>query len=110
MSSGLLQSAQSLLADALALGRTRLALLSTELQEELTRLLLGAIGMAAVLLLAALGVAFGALALVITLGEEHRVLAAASIGAAFLALAGAAAWRMRSLTLARPRLLAGSLA
>ena len=110
MSSGLLQSAQSLLADALALGRTRLALLSTELQEELTRLLLGAIGMAAVLLLAALGVAFGALALVITLGEEHRVLAAASIGAAFLALAGAAAWRMRSLTIARPRLLAGSLA
>jgi len=106
----LLGSAQSLLAGLLALARTRLELFSTELQEELTRLFFAAIGTAVVLLLAALAAGFGAAALVLALGEEHRALAAALIGAAFLALAAAAAWSMRRLTLDRPPLLAASLA
>jgi len=106
----LLGSAQSLLAGLLALARTRLELFGTELQEELTRLFFAAIGTAVVLLLAALAAGFGAAALVLALGEEHRALAAALIGAAFLALAAVAAWSMRRLTLDRPPLLAASLA
>jgi uncharacterized membrane protein YqjE len=110
VSVGLLGSAQSLLANLLALARTRLELFGAELQEELTRLFFAAIGMALVLLLAALGAAFGALALVMALGEEHRAVAAGLIGAGFVALALAAAWSMRRLTSGRPRLLAASLA
>jgi uncharacterized membrane protein YqjE len=110
MSGGLLQSAQGLLANVLALARTRLELFSTELQEELMRLFFAALGAAVVLLLAALGAAFAALALVIALGEEHRALAAALVGGAFLALAAGAGWSMRRVTQDKPRLLAASLA
>jgi uncharacterized membrane protein YqjE len=110
MSGGLLQSAQGLLASVLALARTRLELFSTELQEELMRLFFAALGAAVVLLLAALGAAFAALALVIALGEEHRALAAALIGGAFFAFAAGAGWSMRRVTQDKPQLLGASLA
>lgn len=110
MSSGLLGSVQSLGASLLALARTRLELFSTELQEELTRLIFGVVGTVAVLLLAALGAAFAALALLIALPAEHRVLAAAGIAAAFFGAAALAAWSMRRATREKPRLLAASLA
>lgn len=108
--SGLLHSAQSLLANVLALARTRLELFSTELQEALTRLFFTLIGAVAVLLLAALGAGFAAAALVMALGEEHRAAAAGIIAVAFLALALAAAWSLRRLGNAKARLLAASLA
>ena len=77
MSAGLFHSAQSLLAGLLALGRTRLELFGTELQEELTRLFFTLIGAIAVLLLTAMGLAFAGLAVLVSLPGEHRAIAAA---------------------------------
>lgn len=110
MSSGLLRSAQSLLDSLLALGRTRLELFGTELQEELTRLFLTLIGAMVVLLLAALGAGFAGLALLIALGEEYRASAAAVLGTAFFVLAFAAAWNLRRLAYDKPPVFASSLA
>ena len=109
MSGGLLHSARSLLASVLALARTRVELFSTELQEELTRLVFTLIGAVAVLLLAALGVMFAALALIISIGEQHRPIVAASIAIAFVALAAAAWWSLRGLGRDKPRMLAATL-
>lgn len=110
MSAGLLHSAQSLLASLLALARTRLELFSTELQEELTRLVLTLIGALVVLLLAALGVAFAGLALIIAIGEQYRSLVAASFALGLIALAAAAWWSLRGLGRDKPRMLAATLA
>jgi uncharacterized membrane protein YqjE len=109
VSAGLLHSAQSLLASVLALARTRVELFSTELQEELTRLVFTLIGAVAVLLLAALGVAFAALALIIAIGEQHRSIVAASVAIAFVALAAAAWWSLRGLGRDKPRMLSATL-
>jgi uncharacterized membrane protein YqjE len=109
VSSGLVQSAQSLLAGLLALGRTRLELFGTELQEELTRLFLTLVGAIAVLLLAALGLAFAGVAALISLGEDYRALAAAAMGVLFFAGAFAAAWSMRRLTREKPRLFSATI-
>ena len=110
MSAGLLHSAQSLLASVLALARTRVELFSTELQEELTRLAFALIGAVVVLLLAALGVAFAALALIIAIGEQYRSLVAASVALVLIALAAVAWWSLRGLGRDKPRVLAATLA
>jgi uncharacterized membrane protein YqjE len=109
VSAGLLHSAQSLLASVLALARTRVELFSTELQEELTRLVFTLIGAVAVLLLAALGVAFAALALIMAIDERYRPIVAASVAIAFIALAAAAWWSVRGLGRDKPRVLAATL-
>jgi uncharacterized membrane protein YqjE len=62
-----------------------------------------------VLLLSALAAAFGGLALIISLGEEHRALAAGLIALGFLLLAGVAGWTMRRLTHGAPRAFDASL-
>ena len=110
MSRGLLSSAQTLLAGVLALARTRLELFGTELQEALARLFFTLIGAMAVLLLAALGLAFAAFGAVLSVGEEHRALAAVAVAAAFVAAAFAAAWSMRRLGEDKPRMFSASLA
>ena len=105
-----MHSAQSLLAGLISLGRTRLELFGTELQEELTRLLFTLIGAMAVLLLAALGLGFSALAVLASLDGESRALAAAAMGVVFLVGAFAAAWSMRRLTREKPRTFSATLA
>ena len=110
MSGGLLHSAQSLLATVLALARTRLELFGTELHEQLNRLFYLFIGAVAVLLLAALGAAFAALALLASLPAEQRAAAAALVAAAFLAMAFAAAWALRRFSMDQPRALEASVA
>ena len=80
MSSGLLASVQNLLASLLGLARTRLDLLSTELQEALAHFALGIIIAVAAVLLGTLGVAFAAAALVLSVGPEHRLLATGVVG------------------------------
>lgn len=82
---GLLQSSRALLATVLGLARTRLDLLSTELQEVLARLVLLMVGAVAAILLGALALGFGAAALLMAAPEEYRVWVAAGIAAAFLA-------------------------
>jgi uncharacterized membrane protein YqjE len=110
VSPGLLHSAQSLLAGLLALGRTRLELFSTELQEEIARQAAGLLGAFVVLLLAGLGAAFGALALIIAVGEHYRLMASIGVALLFLGLAVAAAWSLRHLVRAKPRAFQASIA
>lgn len=99
---GLLQSVQALLATALGLARTRLELLSVELQELLARLVLLMIGAVAAILLAALALGFGAVALVMAAPAEHRVAVSAGLALAFLAAAAFIAWQVRREARARP--------
>ena len=67
MSSGLLASVQNLLASLLGLARTRLDLLSTELQEALAHFALGIIIAVAAVLLGTLGLAFAGAALIVAM-------------------------------------------
>ena len=108
MSSGLLASVQNLLASLLGLARTRLDLLSTELQEALAHFALGIIIAVAAVLLGTLGVAFAAAALVLSVGPEHRLLATGVV--ALLFLAGAVALAVVLRVRERPRMFEASLA
>ena len=99
---GLLQSAQALLATLLGLARTRLELLSVEMQEVLARLVLLMVGAVAAILLAALALGFGAVALVMAVAPEYRVAVAAGLALAFLAAAALIAWRVRREARVRP--------
>ena len=103
MSSGLLESAQNLAAGLLELGRTRFELFSTELREELARLAVTLIGGLALLILAAFGVGFGAIALILAIGPEHRVAATVGVAVFFFLVAGIVGWQLRRLTDAKPR-------
>jgi uncharacterized membrane protein YqjE len=91
----LLRSVQDLLATLLGLARTRLELLSVEMQELLARLVLIMIGAVAAILLAALALGFGAVALVMAVPAEHRVAVAAGLALAFLAAAAIIGWQVR---------------
>jgi uncharacterized membrane protein YqjE len=103
MSPGLLESAQNLLAGLLDLGRTRFELFSTELREELTRLAATILGGLAVLVFGAIGLGFGAVAIILSVSEQNRL--AVVIGAAvlfLLAAAGVGVWLYR-ITVLKPR-------
>ena len=108
MSLGLVKSAQDLVASVLGLARTRLDLLSTELQELIARLVVLMIASVAAILLGTLAFGFAATALVLAAPPEHRVWVSA--GAAIVFLAGAAylAWQVKRDVKARP--LAASIA
>ena len=99
----LLDSARNVVAGILDLGRTRFELFSTELREELTRLAAAIVGGLTVLIFAAVGLAFGAVAIILSVDEGKRV--AVTVGAAvvFLAIAGIAALRVRRLAALKPR-------
>src|SRR4051812_50120551 len=89
MSAGLLESAQNMLAGLLDLGRTRFELFSTEMREELARLATTLLGGLAVLVLAALGLAFGALCIIFHVSEANRGIAAGGGAGVFPAAGGA---------------------
>jgi uncharacterized membrane protein YqjE len=110
MTAGLLESAQNFVAGLLDLGRTRFELFSTELREELARLATALLGGLAVLVLAALGVAFGGLALLFYVSEAHRVTAAIGIALFFLLAAGVAAWLLYRVADAKPRAFDATIA
>lgn len=105
---GLVRSAQALAATLLELARTRLELVSVESQELLARLVLILVGAVAAVLLAALALGFGAVALVMAAPAEHRVALAAGLALVFLLAAGLIAWRVRREARVRP--FAASLA
>lgn len=108
MSLGLFKSAQDLIANVLGLAQTRLELLSTEVQELLARLVLLMIASVAAILLAAIALGFGAVALLLWTPEEHRASLAAGLALVFLAAAAYIAWQARRDIKARP--FASSLA
>lgn len=76
---GLRSSLQGLAATLLAIFQTRLALLSTELEEEKQRLLATMAWGAVAVLLAGFAVAFAAMFLVVVFWDTHRVLVMALV-------------------------------
>ena len=102
MSLGLVKSAQDLVASALGLARTRLDLLSTEVQELLARLVLLMIASVAAILLGALAFGFGATALVMAAPSEYQVWVAAGLAVLFLAAALFITWQVRRDVKERP--------
>jgi len=110
MSAGLLESGRNILAGVLDLGRTRFELFSTELREELTRLAATIIGGLAVLMLSAIGLAFGAVALILAVDESTRLPVTTGVAAVFLIAAGIAAWRVRRLAFIKPHPFDATLA
>ena len=103
MSTGLMESAQNLLAGVLDLGRIRFELFGTELREELARLAATVLGGLAVLVLVALGLAFGAAALILSVSEANRLAATIGVALFFFVVAGLVAWQMRRVAVAKPR-------
>src|SRR5436190_1488026 len=102
MSAGLLESARSLLAGVLDLGRTRFELFSTELREELVRLAAAIVGGLAVLVFAAIGLAFGAVAIILSVDESKRLWVTLGVAVFFLLAAAFAAWRLQRLAATKP--------
>ena len=106
----LLASLRGLVATAIETGRTRLELLTVEVQEELHRtarmLLLGLIAVLA----ASAGVLFAGLTVIFAFWDTHRILASALVTGAFLLVAAIAAFQVRSRLASRPPFLQGTLA
>jgi uncharacterized membrane protein YqjE len=95
MSTSLLESARNLIAGVLDLGRTRFELFSTELQEELNRLAAAIVGGLAILVFAAIGLGFGAVAIILSVSEANRLWVTIGAAAFFLLGAGVAALLLR---------------
>jgi uncharacterized membrane protein YqjE len=110
MSAGLLESAQSFVANLLDLGRTRFELFGTELREELARLTTVVLGGLAVLVLAALGCAFAGLAIVFYVSEANRLAATIGVAVFFFAVAAIVAWALRRAADTKPRAFDATIA
>jgi uncharacterized membrane protein YqjE len=103
MSAGLLDSARDFVAGLLDLGRTRFELFGAELREELARLATSLLGGLAVLVLAALGLAFAGFAVIFSVGEAHRVSAAVGVAIFFFLCAVVTALVLRRAAREKPR-------
>ena len=108
MSAGLLGSVRNLLDTVLGLARTRLELLSTELQEALATHALAVVGACAALVLGGLGLAFAGIAVLLAIAPEQRLAAATLMALVFLAAGAAVALVVRARE--RPRVFDASLA
>jgi len=103
MSTGLLGSAQNVLAGLLDLGRTRFELFGTELREELTRLAAAIVAGLAVIMLGAIGIAFGAVALILSVAEPNRLAVTIGVTIFFFLAAALVAWKLHRLAAMKPR-------
>ena len=110
MSAGLIESAQNFVAGLLDLGRTRFELFGTELREELAHLATAVIGGLAVLVLAALGLAFAGLALIFYVSEAHRMATAIGVAVFFFVVAGVLAWILHRAVDTKPRAFDATIA
>jgi uncharacterized membrane protein YqjE len=106
---GLFHSLRTLAASLVALARTRLELVGTELQEELARVVLALVYSFAALFFAALGIAFVGIAIMVAFWDSHRLEAAVILALLFLALGGLGAWGVRRLMFAKLRMFDASL-
>lgn len=105
----IIKSASGLLATAIAIGRTRLELLSVEVREEFQRTAeLLAWGFVAVLAAGA-GLVFAALAIILAFWETHRLLAASLVAGSFIGLAAVAGLLVRARLRAQTRFLQATL-
>ena len=101
---------RGLLAGFTGLVHDRLALLGTELREEVARARWMVVHSLSAVLLGALGLAFAGFALVMWVGEAYRPAVAAGIALLFAAGAGYAAWRARCALSDRQGAFSASLA
>ena len=108
--SGLFASLRQTLATLIALGRTRLELVSVEIEEQIefaAGVLLWSI---AAIFFGSLAVLVLALTIVIAFWDTHRLLVAGLVTAALAAIAAIAVLVVRTRIARRPRLLAATLA
>jgi uncharacterized membrane protein YqjE len=108
-SPGLFHSARTLLANLTGLAHTRLELLSVELQEELARLGLILLVALVCLFFVILGLAFATVALLIAVGEDHRLAASALFSVVFFVVGAVSAAWMRRLARTKPKVFDVSL-
>ncbi len=106
---GILDSSKALLATLVAMVHNRVELLSTELQEELARLVAVLVWTLAALLCAVVGLTFVAVLVLLSVDESHRPLAAGILAAVFLAGAGGSYLHVRGLSRAKTRMFDASL-
>jgi uncharacterized membrane protein YqjE len=107
---GLASSLRSLVGSTLGLLRTRLDLLSVELQEEKLRLFSMFIYGAVAIMLLSVGVVFLAVFVTVLLWDSHRLLALGIFSAIFLLGGTIALVMLAMLTRTRSKLFAASLA
>ena len=106
---GLFDSLKALLVTLVGIAHTRVELISTEVEEQLARLVsLLAWGLVA-LFFAFTGVILSAIAFIVLFWDSNRVLAAAGLAAVFVLLAVIAALGFVAKVKARPRLFKASL-
>jgi uncharacterized membrane protein YqjE len=103
MTPSLLESARNLLAGLLDLGRTRFELFGTEMREEMNRLAAAIIGGLAVLVFAAIGLGFGAVAIILAVDESRRLPVTIGVAVFFLLAAGVAALLLRRVATMKAR-------
>jgi uncharacterized membrane protein YqjE len=105
----LLRSLRKLLATAIAIGHTRLELLSTELQREIHEAAEILLWASVALFAAGISLFLLAILVVFVFWDTHRVLAAIAVTVVFLAIAATAGLVLRHKIRNRPRLLGGTL-
>jgi uncharacterized membrane protein YqjE len=106
---GLFRSLTNLFATLVTLAQTRLELLTTELQEEVQRVV-GLVVWGLVALLAGMiGLILGGLTIIFLNWETHRMLAALLVTATFFLIAAVAAMVLVAKVNARPRFLDATL-
>lgn len=106
---GLLASIRQFGATIVALVHTRLELLTTEFEEELQRGVIILAWTMLALFFGALSVLMLAVTLLVIFWDEHRILVAALITAAFIAITAVMAAVARARVAAKPRFLAASI-
>ena len=107
---GLFDSVKTLAATLVAMGRTRLELLSTEIEEERVRLMSMLLWTFVALFCAALCTVLLTLFVVVVFWDTHRLLALGILALLFLLGAAMAGWVVLDKAKTRPRLFASSLA
>ena len=106
---GLFESLKTLLATLVGIARTRVELISTEVEEQFARLVSLLVWGLVALFFAFTGVILSAIAFIIVFWDSNRVLAAAGLAVAFVLLAVVAVLAFIAKAKARPRLFKASL-
>jgi len=106
---GILDSLKALLATVVAMVHNRVELLSTELKEELARLVSILIWSLAALIGAIVGLTFVAVLILLSVDASQRPLAAGILAAVFLAAAWGSYLHVRGLLNAKSRMFDASL-
>jgi len=107
---GLFRSLTSLLATVVAIARTRLELLTTELQEEIHRAASIMVWAFVMLFAAGIGILLAALSAIFVFWDTHRLLVSVLVTGLFFGIAIVAGLVLRVKVGSKPRMLDGTLA